>query len=427
LDAAWSPVRADVATLVRDRVDRAFDDDAIILLGRVSSRTEKLVATLTAIADARRDSADHAQRAALQAIVGAAVLLVVGTLAVFRAMDCNVTRPVEAAIRAADRVAGGDLSQSRAGARRDGQAGRLLHALERMGGNLRDIVLGVRSGVQAIEEAARQLALANQDLSQRTARQAAALEETAASMEELTTAVGENCEHSRHASGKAIDARDAAAQGSEVITRFAERMGAIEQGSHRMVDIIGAIDGIAFQTNILALNAAVEAARAGEHGRGFAVVAAEVRALSQRAADAAGEIRGLIEDSARQVALGSEHLRSSQQAMHDIAAAIDAASTLMRQVFEASEQQASGIRQVGGAVEQLDHTVQQNAAMVEEIAAASVALREQAAALARGVGLFKLTQDAPSARAASPALPRFPREGGTRSLSTPDTSARRAA
>jgi methyl-accepting chemotaxis protein len=300
-----------------------------------------------------------------------------------------VTRPVESAIAFADRVAEGDLTV-RAQAQGGGQAGRLLRTLGDMCGNLGAMVADVRHGTETIDDAATELARGNEDLSRRTERQATALEETAASMEELSTAVAGNASNSRLASRKAAEARATATQGGEAVGRFLGKMASIQEGSRRMSEIIGVIDGIAFQTNILALNAAVEAARAGDQGRGFAVVAAEVRALAQRSATAAKEIKLLIGQSSEQVADGGRMVESSRTIMQEIEASIDEVSRLVQAISQASEEQASGVQLISGTLVQMEQTVQENASLVERVASASRALKEQAGTLKRAVAIFVL-------------------------------------
>jgi methyl-accepting chemotaxis protein len=275
----------------------------------------------------------------------------------------------------------------------------LMAAMRRMRDSLAGMVVQVRESTIAIERSTHTISSESQDLSARTERQAAALEETASSMEELTQTVGQNTENARHASDLAGQAAAVARDGGRMVGQLVDTMGQIDESSKRIVDIIGVIDGIAFQTNILALNAAVEAARAGEQGRGFAVVATEVRALAQRSAAAAGEIKALIEDSTRRVGTGAALAQRTGTTMTGIVAGIERVATIMADIVESSHEQSSGIAQVTRTVAQMDQTTQQNAALVEEAAAATSALREQAGALAGLMTMFQTAgKTAPGAR-----------------------------
>ena len=266
---------------------------------------------------------------------------------------------------------------------------------------LADIVGRIQQAAGQITLAASEIASGNQDLSQRTEQQAANLEETAASMEELTSTVRQNAEHARQANQLAVGAADVAAKGGQVTQSMVSTMSGIEQSSRKIGDIISVIDGVAFQTNILALNAAVEAARAGEQGRGFAVVAAEVRTLAQRSAAAAKEIKTLIDDSVGKVADGSTLVSQAGATMGEIVTSVQRVTDIMAEISAASQEQSSGIEQVGQTVAQMDQTTQQNAALVEEATAAARALEEQANQLSQAVSMFKLDQHP----ASSPALP----------------------
>ncbi|RQU44692.1 hypothetical protein DF142_04490 [Burkholderia cenocepacia] len=315
--------------------------------------------------------------------------------------------PDEAAALAA-RIAQGDLTLPvpvHAGDRTS-----MMAAMHDMQARLQATIGGIRQSAEAIASASRQISAGNDDLSQRTEEQAASLEETAASMEQLTATVKQNADNARQASGLANNASDIARTGSDVVNRVIGTMGEIDDSSRKIADIIGVIEGIAFQTNILALNAAVEAARAGEQGRGFAVVAGEVRSLAQRSATAAKEIRELIVDSVERVRNGSTLVGQAGTTMGEILQAVARVTDIMGEIAAASEEQASGITQVGRAVTQMDQVTQQNAALVEEAAAAAASLQEQAARLRDAVGAFRVDNTGGAsprgagARAAEPAF-----------------------
>jgi methyl-accepting chemotaxis protein len=301
----------------------------------------------------------------------------------------SVTRPLYAAMAAADRVASGDLSQRIEANSRD-ETGQLLGALQRMQQSLIDTVGSVRGNAESVATASAQIAQGNQDLSSRTEQQASALQQTAATMEELGTTVRNNADNAGQANQLAQGASAVAARGGEVVGKVVTTMQAINTSSRKIGDIIGVIDGIAFQTNILALNAAVEAARAGEQGRGFAVVASEVRSLAQRSADAAKEIKTLIGRSVEQVEQGTALVDQAGKTMGEIVGSIQRVSDIVAEITSASVEQSSGVKQVGDAVAQMDRATQQNAALVEESAAAAESLKGQAQHLVQAVAVFKL-------------------------------------
>jgi methyl-accepting chemotaxis protein len=301
----------------------------------------------------------------------------------------SITRPLQDAVAAAERVASGDLSTDIASSARD-EIGMLLRALGAMCANLRATVTQVRQGSDAIATGSAEIASGNMDLSARTEQQASSLEETASSMEELTSTVRQNADNARQANGLALAASEVAERGGAVVAQVVSTMADIDAASRRIADIIGTIDGIAFQTNILALNAAVEAARAGEQGRGFAVVASEVRSLAQRSASAAQEIKGLIGDSVERVDAGSRLVQQAGATIEEVVQSVRRVTDIMAEITAASAEQSSGIEQVNGAVTQMDAVTQQNAALVEQAAAAAGSLQEQAASLARLVASFRL-------------------------------------
>jgi methyl-accepting chemotaxis protein len=324
----------------------------------------------------------------------------------------SITRPINAAVLVAETVASGDLS-SRIEATSTDETGRLLAALKKMNDNLLDVVSRVRSGTDTISMGSNEIAAGNLDLSSRTEGQASSLEETASSMEELTSTVKQNADNARQANQLAASASEVARKGGAIVEHVVETMGAINSSSRKIVDIIGVIDGIAFQTNILALNAAVEAARAGEQGRGFAVVATEVRNLAQRSASAAKEIKELIGASVANVDAGSRLVNDAGQTMGDIVDSIQRVTDIMGEITAASQEQTIGIEQINMAIVQMDEVTQQNAALVEEAAAASQSMQEQAGELAAVVGFFKTGASQQPARAAVAAKAPAPRASVT--------------
>jgi methyl-accepting chemotaxis protein len=301
----------------------------------------------------------------------------------------GITRPLSQAVSVAGQVASGDLT-GRIRAEGTDEAGQLIAAISRMNESLTKIVGEVRTGSDAIVVAARQLVGGNRDLQDRTEAQASSLEEAASSMEEFTATVAQNADNAKQANALAHDASVVAGQGGEVVNRVVEKMGSISASSKRIVDIIAVIDGIAFQTNILALNAAVEAARAGEQGRGFAVVAQEVRALAQRSADAAKEIKQLITESVSNVSDGASLVDQARQTMEAIVGKIGKVTQIISEISSASQEQSSGIQQVNQVLAEMDRVTQQNAALVEQTSAAVESLEQQARYLAEIVSVFKL-------------------------------------
>ncbi len=301
----------------------------------------------------------------------------------------SISAPLEAAVRIADTIASGDLTQ-RITVHSNDETGKLLQALKGMNGSLQNIVRQVRSGTDTIATASSEIASGNLDLSSRTEQQASSLEETSSSMEELTSSTRQNGDNARQANQLALSASDVALKGGAVVARVVETMGSINHSSKKIVDIIGVIDGIAFQTNILALNAAVEAARAGEQGRGFAVVASEVRNLAQRSAAAAKEIKSLIDDSVENVEIGNQLVIQAGSTMEEVVASVKRVNDIMGEITSASREQEAGIEQINQAISEMDTVTQQNAALVEQAAAAAEAMQDQAANLAQVVSVFKL-------------------------------------
>ena len=310
----------------------------------------------------------------------------------------RIKEALDKAIYVSEQIAAGDLTVKIEIDSQD-ETGHLLKSLKEMNSGLAQIVGEVRNGADSIATATEQIAAGNADLSQRTEEQASALEETASSMEELTSTVKQNADNAQQANQLAISASSVAVKGGDVISKVVRTMESITDSSRKISDIIGVIDGIAFQTNILALNAAVEAARAGEQGRGFAVVAAEVRSLAQRSAAAAKEIKGLIEDSVGKVEVGSKLVEEAGQTTQEIVTSIKRVTDIMAEISAASLEQSSGIEQVNTAITQMDDVTQQNAALVEQAAAAAESLEEQALQMVQVVTRFKLeTSVAPPQR-----------------------------
>ena len=270
------------------------------------------------------------------------------------------------------------------------ETAQLLQALENMRASLQGIVATVRQDADGVATASTEIAQGNMDLSARTESQASVLEQTAASMEEISSAVKQNADSARHANQLATSAATVAVRGGEVVAQVVSTMQGINDASRKIEDITGVIDGIAFQTNILALNAAVEAARAGEQGRGFAVVASEVRNLAQRSAAAAKEIKALISDSVERVDQGARLVDQAGATMTEVVESVQRVSSIIGEIALASSEQTTGVEQVNQAIIEMDHVTQQNAALVEQAAAAAKAMQDQAASLAQAVSVFKI-------------------------------------
>jgi methyl-accepting chemotaxis protein len=384
------------------------------VLGSMASISNAADDRMSELARMKEKNAAEAARASVdlyQSSRNFMIMLVAGSALMGLGLGAWITRgllrqlggePADAAA-IAERIAGGDLAVDIRTKPNDKSS--MLFALGRMRDSLAQIVGQVRSGTETIATATQQIAAGNQDLSSRTEQQAGSLEETASSMEELTSTVRQNADNARQANQLAASASEVATRGGAVVAQVVDTMGAINEASKRVVDIISVIDSIAFQTNILALNAAVEAARAGDQGRGFAVVANEVRTLAHRSADAAKEIKALIENSVACAESGSKLVDQAGRTMDEVVASIASVSDIMADISAASAEQSTGIDQVNQAISEMDHVTQQNAALVEEAAAAAESLQSQASQLSELVAVFTLHKAATSAAIAVAAAP----------------------
>ncbi|TQI78104.1 methyl-accepting chemotaxis protein-2 (aspartate sensor receptor) [Serratia fonticola] len=338
-----------------------------------------------------QETHDNIKSAQWRMVITALIAIVAGVLVAWR-ISLQITHPLHHTLELAQRIATGDLSQTPTSSRRD-EMGQLLNAVATMSQNLRDMIEKIQMGVSQVSTAAGEIAAGNTDLSSRTEQQAAAVEETAASMEQLTATVKQNADNAHHANQLATDASQTAQQGGKLVSNMINTMRDISSSSQRIAEITTLIDGIAFQTNILALNAAVEAARAGEQGRGFSVVASEVRNLAQRSAQAAKEIEGLITESVSRVQTGTALVEDTGSTMEQIVRSVTHVRDIMAEIAAASDEQTRGIAQIGQAIVEMDHTTQQNAALVEESAAAADSLEEQAEMLLQSVAVFRLAEN----------------------------------
>jgi len=391
---AFSKVRSELLQLRKDGAEASLIEknvQEVFLPARKAyfdSMNELLEFERHLIDEAGADIQRVKNAASLWMLVIGLVAVVLGAIFAWR-LSLGITRPLANAVKLAETVAAGDLTSTLAIDSKD-EIGQLLNALKSMNDNLARIVSEVRSGTETIATASSQIASGNLDLSSRTEEQASSLEETASAMEELTSTVKQNADNAQQANQLAVSASGIATQGGEVVDQVIATMQSISESSKRIADIIGVIDGIAFQTNILALNAAVEAARAGEQGRGFAVVASEVRNLAQRSANAAKEIKGLITDSVESVDAGSRLVEQAGTTMKHVVDSVQRVTDIVSEISAASHEQSTGIEQVNQAIVQMDEVTQQNAALVEEAAAASQSLQDQAASLAQAVSVFKV-------------------------------------
>ncbi|BDT57654.1 methyl-accepting chemotaxis protein [Massilia varians] len=417
--AAVDQALSEYQTAVRQAMKMAVDDsaadkDAMLdyLRTTVAPRSDEVDKRLTALIQIKEENARKVAAeatATYESSRSTMLLLVLGSALGGISLGVLITRSLTRqlggepayASEIAGRIAAGELDIDVA--LRPGDRASLLFAMKTMRDSLAHIVGDVRKGTDAIASASSQIASGNLDLSSRTEEQASSLEETASSMEELTSTVKQNADNAQQANALALKASDVAERGGMVVSQVVDTMASINASSKKIVDIIGVIDGIAFQTNILALNAAVEAARAGEQGRGFAVVASEVRTLAQRSAAAAKEIKLLIDDSVGKVDAGARLVDQAGATMDEIVASVRRVTDIMGEISSASLEQTSGIEQINMAISQMDQVTQQNASLVEEAAAAAESLQDQAGKLAGLVSVFKLDARAPSA--AAPAAP----------------------
>ncbi|GAB4214609.1 MAG: hypothetical protein Fur007_11140 [Rhodoferax sp.] len=374
---------------VQELARRQFADNGPKAFRLASAAMETILKfNLTGTADAANLAVDRVRTSEITQIAMLALILVI-SLGLIWLVPRSVTEPVNEAVVLAQRITDGDLTHHIRVVGKD-ELSHLLANLEAMQTRLASVVRAVRQGSESVASASGEIAQGNHDLSARTESQASALQQTAASMDQLSATVRQNADNAAQANQLAQNASQVAVQGGDVVGQVVDTMRAINQASHKIADIIGVIDGIAFQTNILALNAAVEAARAGEQGRGFAVVASEVRALAGRSAEAAKEIKALIQESVVQVDQGSTLVDQAGTTMQEVVASIKRVTDIVGEISAASQEQSQGVAQVGEAVTQMDQVTQQNAALVEQMAAAASSLQSQADELVQTVATFKL-------------------------------------
>lgn len=429
--------KAEVYSMVRDRLLKLRKEGAEVALidkdvqegflparkAYFDSLNELLMFERQVIDEAGADIQQVKNSSSILLLIIGAIAVMLGTFFAWK-LSLGITQPLARAVQLAETVASGDLTSKLVIDSKD-EIGQLLGALKSMNDSLAKVVGEVREGTETIATASSQIASGNLDLSSRTEEQASSLEETASAMEELTSTVKQNADNAQQANQLAASASGVAVQGGQVVEQVISTMQSISDSSKRIADIIGVIDGIAFQTNILALNAAVEAARAGEQGRGFAVVASEVRNLAQRSANAAKEIKSLITDSVESVDVGSKLVEQAGATMREVVNSVQRVTDIVSEISAASHEQSTGIEQVNQAIGQMDEVTQQNAALVEEAAAASQSLQDQAASLAQAVSVFKVSHV--QARAVAPRAASKPQPVVKSKVSRPAPAAKTVA
>ncbi|MBJ7313858.1 methyl-accepting chemotaxis protein [Rugamonas sp. CCM 8940] len=436
LNDAENKVLSDIAALDKD-VDTAFKEAigqvlafnsegaAKVIASRIDPLNTQTLASINKLVEMQQATAAEVMDGSVAADTRLMLMLFgLGAVAVALGVACafvitrSITGPLSGAVEVAQKVAGGELTSHVIVEGKD-ETSELLQALKDMNDSLAKTVGDVRAGTETITVASQEIASGNADLSSRTESQASSLEQTASSMEELTSTVKQNADNARQANQLAVSASSVAVKGGSVVSQVVDTMGSIKESSRKIVDIIGVIDGIAFQTNILALNAAVEAARAGEQGRGFAVVASEVRNLAQRSAGAAKEIKELIGDSVNKVDAGSKLVDEAGQTMDLIVTSIKQVADIMGEITAATQEQSNGIEEVNQAITQMDEMTQQNAALVEQAAAAAESMQEQAQKLAQAVSIFKLSSDDNTLRRPAPQVAARPTAGKAVAVTAP--------
>ena len=393
LEAKYLPIATKIGTLATtqqtDAARTALINECMPILKQVIAHVSQFNDVLRTNSKANVADAEQAYSVAKWTmIISSALALLLGSFIAWM-LTRSISRPLQEAVSIAQNVSAGDLT-SRIEVKGKDELGQLMAALKGMNDNLQAIVGEVRQGTDTIAVASDEIKRGNMDLSARTEQQAGSLQETASAMEELTSTVKQNAENARQANALAESASQVAAKGGDAVSRVVTTMNSISESSKQIVDIIGVIDGIAFQTNILALNAAVEAARAGEQGRGFAVVASEVRSLAQRSATAAKEIKTLIDDTVAKVSAGAQQVNEAGSTMGDVVTSIKNVTGIMHEISHASAEQTMGIEQINQAITLIDEATQQNAALVEEAAAAAASMQAQTNTLTELVAVFRL-------------------------------------